>query len=120
MEKVKVRIGSIVIDVNDFARMMTFWQEALCYAARRPPTPDDAFVILRDPAGKGPNVSIDGMEPYRNRLHLDLYTDDQDGEVRRLMGLGATVFRPAEPGDDFVVLADPEGNLFCVVDTKGA
>ena len=120
MEKVKVRIGSIVIDVKDFARMMTFWQEALCYAARRPPTPDDPFVILRDPAGKGPNLSIDGMEPYRNRLHLDLYTDDQDGEVRRLMGLGATVFRPAEPGDDFVVLADPEGNLFCVVDTKGA
>ncbi len=99
---------------------VTFWQEALCYAARRPPTPDDAFVILRDPAGKGPNVSIDGMEPYRNRLHLDLYTEDQAGEVKRLMGLGATLFRPAEPGDDFVVLADPEGNLFCVVDTKGA
>ncbi len=121
MEKGKVRIGSIVIDCNDFARMMAFWQEALGYAPRRPPTPGDPFpcVILKDPAGEGPSVTIDGMEPYRGRLHLDLYTDDPEGEVERLLHLGAIVYRPGEPGEDFVVLADPEGNLFCVVDTKG-
>ena len=119
MEEGKVRIGSIVIDVKDFPRMMTFWQEALGYSPRRPPTLGDPFVILTDPAGKGPNVSIDGMEPYRNRLHLDLYTEDPDGEAERLLRLGATVFRPREPDEDFVVLADPEGNLFCVVDTRG-
>jgi len=115
----KVRIGSIVIDVKDFARMMTFWQGVLGYAPARPPTPGDPFVILKDPSGKGPNVSLDGMEPYRNRLHLDLYTDDPDGEVKRLLRLGATVFREREEGEDFVVLADPDGNLFCVVDTRG-
>jgi predicted enzyme related to lactoylglutathione lyase len=114
-----VRIGSIVIDVKDFPRMMAFWREALGYESKYPVDPDDPFAILRDPTGKGPNVSIDPMEPYRNRLHLDLYTDDQEGEVKRLLGLGAKIFRPAEPGDDFVVLEDPEGNLFCVVDTKG-
>ncbi len=119
MEKGTVRIGSIVIDVNDFARMMAFWQAALRYLPRRPPTPGDPFVILKDPAGNGPNVSIDGMPPERGRLHLDLYTDDQEGEVERLLGLGATRYRPRESGEDFVVLADPEGNLFCVVDTKG-
>ena len=119
MEKGKVRIGSIVIDVNDFVRMMAFWQEALRYVPKYPPTPGDPFVILKDPAGKGPNVSIDGMPPERGRLHLDLYTDDQEGEVERLLDLGATRYRPREPGEDFVVLADPEGNLFCVVDTKG-
>lgn len=118
MEKEKVRIGSIVIDVKDFPRMMAFWQDALGYLPGRPPTPDDPFVILKDPAGKGPNVSIDGMEPYRNRLHLDLYTDDPDREVERLLRLGAAVFRAREPDEDFVVLADPEGNLFCVVDTR--
>jgi predicted enzyme related to lactoylglutathione lyase len=58
------------------------------------------------------------MEPYRNRIHLDLYTEDPDGMVKKLLGLGATVFRPREEGEDFTVLADPEGNLFCVVDTK--
>jgi len=119
MEKDTVRIGSIVIDVNDFARMKAFWQKALGYAPRRPPTPGDPFVVLKDPAGKGPNVSIDQMPPERGRLHLDLYTDDQEGEVERLLALGATRYRPHEPGEDFVVLADPEGNLFCVVDTKG-
>ncbi len=119
MEQDTVRIGSIVIDANDFARMTAFWQAALRYAPRGPPTPGDPFVVLKDPAGKGPNVSIDGMPPERGRLHLDLYTDDQEGEVERLVGLGATRYRPREPDEDFVVLADPEGNLFCVVDTKG-
>lgn len=116
----KVRIGSIVIDCDNFDRMKAFWQEALGYASGRRPAADDPFVVLKDPTGKGPNVSIDQMEPYRNRLHLDLYTEDPDGEVERLLRLGATVFRPREPEDDFVVLADPEGNLFCVVDTRAA
>ena len=114
-----MQIGSIVMDVKDFPRMMTFWQEALGYRPARPTDPDDPFMILKDPAGKRPNVSIDGMEPYRNRLHLDLYTDDPDGEIERLVRLGAAVFRPREPDEDFVVLEDPEGNLFCVVDTRG-
>lgn len=119
MEEDTVRIGSIVINCNDFARMMEFWQEALRYAPRELPTPGDSFVILRDPEGKRPNISIDQGEPERGRLHLDLYTEDQEGEVERLLSLGATRYRPREPGEDFVVLADPEGNLFCVVDTKG-
>lgn len=119
MAKAKVRVGSIVIDVEDFGRMMRFWREALGYAPRRPLTPGDDFVVLKDPAGRGPNVSIDGMEPYRNKLHLDLYTDDPAGEVERLLALGAKVFRARESGEDFVVLEDPEGNLFCVVDTSG-
>lgn len=118
MEKGRVRIGSIVIDVKDFDRMMTFWQKALGYDLGRPVDPEDPFMVLKDPKGKGPNVSIDPMEPYRNRIHLDLYTEDPEGEVERLLRLGATVFRPREPGDDFVVLEDLEGNLFCVVDTR--
>ncbi|MEE8231715.1 MAG: VOC family protein [Thermoplasmata archaeon] len=113
-----VRIGPIVIDCDDFARMTSFSQEALRYGPQRPPTPGDPFVILKDPAGKGPNVSIDQMEPERGQLHLDLYTDDQEGEVQRLLRVGATRYRPRETREDFVVLADPEGNLFCVVDTR--
>lgn len=119
MAKDTVRIGSIVMNCNDFARMMAFWREALGYAIVRPPTPGDPFVILKDPQGKCPNVSIDQGEPERGQLHLDLYTEDQAGEVERLLRLGASRYRPREPGEDFVVLADPEGNLFCVVDTKG-
>jgi catechol 2,3-dioxygenase-like lactoylglutathione lyase family enzyme len=114
-----MKIGSIVINCKDFDRMSRFWQEALRYIPRKPPTPGDPFVILKDPAGKGPNVSIDQWPPERSPLHLDLYTDDPEGEVERLLHLGATLYRPREPGEDFVVLEDPEGNLFCIVDTSG-
>jgi predicted enzyme related to lactoylglutathione lyase len=48
-------------------------------------------------------------------MHLDLYTDDQGAEVRRLAGLGARVVRHnQDPDDDYVVMTDPEGNEFCV------
>jgi hypothetical protein len=97
--------------------MMAFWQEALHYVPAHPP--DHGWVILKDPKGLGPNVSINlssegPLDQYR--LHLDLYTPDQKGEVERLLRLGATLNRSPEKGEDFVVLADPDGNLFCVVD----
>jgi len=116
----QVRVGSVVIDVRDFGRMMAFWQEALGYVPRRAPAPGDDFMVLKDPAGKGPNVSIDRMEPLRGRIHLDLSTEDPEGEVERLLRLGATVYSAREPGEDFTVLADPEGNLFCVIDARPA
>jgi predicted enzyme related to lactoylglutathione lyase len=54
------------------------------------------------------------------RIHLDLYAQDQPAEVERLVGLGATRVewkrRPADA--DYVILADPEGNRFCVVDAS--
>ena len=54
------------------------------------------------------------------RIHLDLYTDDQAGEVKRLIALGATEVHWSKrpPDADYVILADPEGNRFCVVDTN--
>ena len=112
-----MKIGSIVIDCTDFDRMLGFWQEALHYVPREPPTP--SWVVLKDPTGHGPNVSLNqvsGPRSRKNRLHLDLYTIDQRKEVERLIRIGATLHRSSEPGEDFVVLADPDGNLFCVVD----
>ena len=113
-----MNIGAVVIDCNDFGRMLAFWQEALRYVSREPP--EDDWVVLRDPEGRHVNVSLQVVPERRigkNRLHFDLYTDDQEDEVRRLIGLGATRHaRTPEPGEDFIVLEDPEGNLFCVVD----
>jgi hypothetical protein len=55
----------------------------------------------------------------QNACGYHLYTDDQEEEVQRLLELGATRHpRTPEPGEDFIVLEDPEGNLFCVVDTR--
>ncbi|MGC2359796.1 MAG: VOC family protein [Thermoplasmata archaeon] len=105
----------------DFDRMRSFWEQALGYGPRPGSGPGPAphrFSVLRDPAGKGPNVSIDEGEPERGQLHLDLYSKDREGDVARLLKLGATLYRTRGEGEDFTVLADPEGNLFCVVDAR--
>jgi hypothetical protein len=112
-----MRIGSIVIDCNDFNGMLAFWQEALHYAPREPAM--GGWVVLRDPKGRNPNVSLN-LHPKkrvgRNRLHLDLYTNDREAEVNRLLRIGARRHRQTyQPNDDFRVLEDPDGNLFCVV-----
>lgn len=63
-------------------------------------------------------------QPYRpavgrNWLHFDLRTSDQEGEVERLLKLGAKRHPQIyEPDDDFIVLEDPDGNLFCVIQTS--
>ena len=112
-----LKIGSVVINCRDFESTYRFWQQALRYETREEhPTPD--FVILRDPAGAGPNVSVqetDELKFGRNRMHLDLYAADQKAEVDRLVALGATIHRLPEGDEDYVVMADPEGKLFCVV-----
>lgn len=114
-----MKVGSVVIDCNDFENMFTFWSRALRYEPREPP--EDDWVVLRDPRGSGVNVSIQQVpetKTGKNRLHLDLYTSRQRDEVERLLGLGARVHpRVPEPDEDFVVLEDPEGNLFCVIDS---
>ncbi|MDQ4095950.1 MAG: VOC family protein [Actinomycetota bacterium] len=113
-----MKVGSVVIDCNDFETMSAFWAAALRYVPREEPEPD--WVVLCDPTGRGVNVSVQQVPERRvgkNRLHLDLYTDEQEREVERLLELGARLHRrDSEPEEDFVVLEDPEGNLFCVIE----
>lgn len=117
-----MKIGSIVIRCYEFEKMLAFWQQALHYVPREPS--DGSWVVLLDPAGKGPNLSLDRVlerrSGKRSRLHLDLYTGDSKGEVERLVMIGATRYPwRYKPHDDFVVLGDPDGNLFCVVQVTG-
>jgi catechol 2,3-dioxygenase-like lactoylglutathione lyase family enzyme len=118
-----VTIGSIVIRVDDLPRQTAFWSAALDYVPWGTEEGDDeGFVLMRPRNGIGPNVSLDRVRSTLQippRIHLDLYTDDQAGEVDRLIGLGATeVHWDRRPPDaDYVILADPEGNRFCVIDT---
>jgi catechol 2,3-dioxygenase-like lactoylglutathione lyase family enzyme len=112
-----MRIGSIVIACENFDEMLAFWQHALHYQPREPAK--DGWVVLRDPQRRGPNVSLNRVtkkRTARSRLHLDLYTADQRTEVERLIQLGAKRYPwRYRPGADFIVLEDPDGNLFCVV-----
>jgi catechol 2,3-dioxygenase-like lactoylglutathione lyase family enzyme len=114
-----LKVGSIVIRVDDLERQKAFWSAALDYEARDGDEGDFALLYPRD--RNGPNVSLDRVRSEVHippRIHLDLYTEDQAGEVRRLIGLGATeVHWDKRPADaDYVILADPEGNRFCVID----
>ena len=118
----RVEVGSIVMRCYEYDRMVAFWQAALRYEIEHA-DPDGGFVILRDPGGCGPNVSIDqAPEPRsgkRSWLHLDLYTTNQEREVERLVSLGASRYPwRYPPGADYVVLEDPDGNLFCVIDVS--
>lgn len=113
-------IGSIVIRVEDLERQKAFWTAVLDYVPRE--GDDDDFALLRPRNGGGPNVSLDRVRSTLQvppRIHLDLYADDHAAEVGRLIGLGATeVHWDKRPPDaDYVILADPEGNRFCVIDT---
>ena len=114
-----LRIGSIVLRVDDLERQTAFWEAALGYV-RRDETSDD-FVLLRPSDGVGPNLSLDlarSTVQLPPRIHLDLYAEDQAGEVERLKALGATEVQwdKRPPDADYVILADPEGNRFCVID----
>ncbi|MBA2719940.1 MAG: VOC family protein [Chloroflexi bacterium] len=118
-----LRVGSIVIRVDDLARQIAFWTAALDYVARDGDADD--FALLRPRDGAGPNVSLDRVRANVQippRIHLDLYAEDQAAEVRRLIGLGASeVHWDKRPPDaDYVILADPEGNRFCVIDAGDA
>lgn len=114
-----ITVGSIVIRVDDLARQTEFWCQALDYVPRE--HNDDDFVLLRPRSGVGPNLSLDlhhSEAQVPPRMHLDLYAEDQAAEVARLISLGATeVHWDKQPDDaDYVILADPEGNRFCVID----
>jgi catechol 2,3-dioxygenase-like lactoylglutathione lyase family enzyme len=112
-----LRIGSIVIHCFEFERMVRFWKDALGYSFRDPPS--GGWAVLCDPEGRFPNLSFQKREHKREKrswIHLDLYTSDQAGEVKRLVGLGAGPYPwRYPPKADYVVLEDPDGNLFCVV-----
>ena len=114
-------VGSIVIRVDDLSRQVAFWSAALDYQPRAITDGDDFALHARRRDGDRPNVSLDRVRSNLQippRIHLDLYAEDQAAEVERLKSLGATeVHWDKRPADaDYVIMADPEGNRFCVID----
>ena len=115
-----------MLGVDDVDRATLFWSQVLGYEPIRFPDSANGFTILRPPSGAGTRVAVQQAEtpPQEHpRVHLDLVVDDaaeQIAEIERLVGLGASrVTWDSYPADaDFVVLADPDGNRFCVVDAS--
>lgn len=121
-----LHLGFPVIGVTDLDRATAFWSAALALTASAE-WASPTWQTLTTSAGERAlalMVSGSPADPHP-RQHLDLVVDttaEQDAEVVRLLGLGATQpdweHYPPEP--DFVVLADPDDNLFCVVDLSRA
>ncbi len=118
----------IVIDCADLDRAAEFWSAVLGYQPETPGTSGGSggsasgrYLGLHPADGDGIEILLqrvpDGKR-QKNRVHLDLRTRDLDAEVRRVVGLGATRLTSepiAEVGWRWHILADPDGNEFCVL-----
>ncbi|MGY0058932.1 VOC family protein [Streptomyces sp. LZ34] len=120
-------IKQISLGVNDDRRAGEFWRQALGYVQRPPRYEGDDWIVLEPPPGEsGVAIAMDVSESPADefpRIHFDLDAGDRDldDEVGRLVALGARRVdwrhypeSLAPGGRPYVVLADPEGNRFCV------
>jgi catechol 2,3-dioxygenase-like lactoylglutathione lyase family enzyme len=114
-----LHLATVVVNVQNMRRAIDFWSAALGYRPRDAEC-DPEFTMLVDPGGAQMPVSLQlthdrPCQPVR--VHLDLYTDEQDRHVERLVALGASRVDDWRYPDeaDFVVLRDPDGNEFCVI-----
>lgn len=114
-----IRIETLAVDARDPAAQAAWWAEALGW--RITEQEDDEVVVAPDDRS-GHRVSellflrVPEGKEVKNRLHLDLRPDDQDTEVVRFEGLGARRVDVGQSDDvTWVVLADPEGNEFCIL-----
>lgn len=115
-----LRIQCFDIDCLEPREVATFWQEALGW---RLTYESDEEYVLEPPAGSPEDgvapdllfLRVPEVKTVKNRLHLDLRPDDQEAEVQRLLDLGATRVDIGQGATRWVVLADPEGNEFCVL-----
>jgi catechol 2,3-dioxygenase-like lactoylglutathione lyase family enzyme len=111
-----IKIGSIVWGVTDINRAIRFWSEALHYRLLDEPSSD--WAKLGPISGEGFQLSLKLItSPHARRHHIDLFTDDLEYEKNRLILLGAKEVKNwIYPKDaDYVVLEDPDGNRFCIV-----
>ena len=120
-----LQLGTVVLGADDVERAVTFWATVFGYEAVSFPGSDDDFTILIPPDRSATRIAVHrSITPVqeRPRVHLDLVVDnstEQSSEIERLLGLGATRVPWDYPVDpDFVVLADTEGNRFCIVDAS--
>ena len=108
----------IIIDARDPAALGRWWQEALGWVVAN--DDPEEFEIRASPDRLPGLLFVLAPEPktIKNRLHLDFRPDNRDAEVERFIGLGATRADIGQGEQSWVVLADPEGNEFCILSSR--
>jgi hypothetical protein len=112
---VTLRFEATVVDCRDPRVVGTFWAELLGRPLAGPDSEGDHWI---DPSPSGPEmifVPVPEEKAAKNRLHIDLRPDDQAAEVERALALGARHVDLGQGEVTWVVLADPEGNEFCIL-----
>ena len=116
-----VRLHHIVIDAHDLPKLARFWTQALGWQVLS--EREREIVIGTDenaPVGIC-FMPVTDQKIVKNRVHLDITTEaqDRDQEIDRLLGLGAQRVDVGQTGkESWTVMADPEGNEFCVIRPK--
>ncbi|MET0888411.1 MAG: VOC family protein [Mycetocola sp.] len=113
-----LRLEEIVVDCRDPSSLARWWQAATGWQIV---DEDGDGAELAPAPGQTPSIMfirVPELKRSKNRLHLDWVPDDQQAEVERLVGLGATQVDIGQGGASWVVLADPEGNEFCVLTAR--
>ncbi len=114
--KVGLVIETVLIDCTDIDRMREFWQAAL--ELEHVWTGPSGGYLLSAPGSTSISLALmpcGDQKQGKNRLHLDLRPENQEAEVRRLEDLGAVRLHIGQRDVPWVVMADPEGNEFCVL-----
>jgi glyoxalase superfamily protein len=109
-----LRWQNIVIDCDNAQLVGAFWSKALNLPLQGP----EHGEWWIEPGGDKPDIlflHVPDVKSVKNRVHLDLRPGDQDTEVERLIGLGARKIDIGQGNVSWVVMADPEGNEFCVL-----
>jgi Glyoxalase-like domain len=109
-------VDCLGFDCADPAAIARFWAEALDYQSFPSDDPNEAAIAPK--SGGGMHIlflRVPEGKSVKNRLHLDLRPDDQAAEVERLLALGAKKVDIGQGSPTWVVLADPEGNEFCIL-----
>ncbi len=116
-----LRFEALTVDCRDPERMSRWWGELLGWRAE---ADDDGDWAVEPPAPSAGTpllfIAVPEGKAVKNRLHLDLRPDDQDAEVARAESMGATRADVGQGDETWVVLADPEGNEFCILRSKPA
>jgi hypothetical protein len=107
-----------IVDSKDPVALGCWWQQALRWVVVNE-APDE--FEIRPAPDRLPGllfVPVSEAKTLKNRLHLDFRPDDRDGEVDRLLALGARRADVGQGAQPWIVLADPEGNEFCVLGVR--
>ena len=110
-----VRFYQVVVDAHDPSRLAHWWADVLGYEVLYE-TADEVIIDVAPDLYPGICfVPVGDAKTTKNRLHIDLDPDDHEVEVARVIGLGASPVDVGQGDAAWTVLADPEGNEFCIL-----